>query len=122
MSVHAEQCRCVCARGQTPDEKEALAAIKEAYDLGINFWDVAPFYGGGSAERVPPAASPLPRERVAPPPPHAHWPDRLEGAAEDCPGCKPAAPLLLQGAMCMAGVTASLLLRLLGLPAVALTS
>lgn len=67
MSVHAEQCRCVCARGQTPDEKEALAAIKEAYDLGINFWDVAPFYGGGSAERVPPAASPLPRERVAPP-------------------------------------------------------
>ena len=37
---------------QTPDEKEALAAIKEAYDLGVNFWDTAPFYGAGSAERV----------------------------------------------------------------------
>ncbi|KAK9832647.1 hypothetical protein WJX81_006924 [Elliptochloris bilobata] len=36
----------------TPDEKEALAAIKEAFDLGINFWDTAPFYGAGSAERL----------------------------------------------------------------------
>ena len=37
---------------QTPDEQEALVAIKEAFDLGINFWDTAPFYGAGSAERV----------------------------------------------------------------------
>ena len=43
-----------CVAAQTPDEKEALAAIKEAYELGINFWDTAPFYGAGSAERVRP--------------------------------------------------------------------
>ena len=37
---------------QTPDEDAGLAAIVEAFKKGINFYDTAPFYGGGSAERV----------------------------------------------------------------------
>ncbi len=37
---------------QTPDEEAGLAAIVEAFNKGINFYDTAPFYGGGSAERV----------------------------------------------------------------------
>ena len=48
-----------CDAAQTPDEEEALTAIKEAYELGINFWDTAPFYGSGSAERVRPCCSSL---------------------------------------------------------------
>ena len=37
---------------QTPDEKLALQAVHDAYEQGVNFFDVAPFYGAGSAERV----------------------------------------------------------------------
>ena len=37
---------------QTPDEDAGIAAVKEAIELGINFFDTAPFYGSGSAERV----------------------------------------------------------------------
>ena len=37
---------------QTPDEEAGLAAIVEAFNKGINFYDTAPFYGRGSAERV----------------------------------------------------------------------
>ena len=37
---------------QTPDEKLALQAVHDAYQHGVNFFDVAPFYGAGSAERV----------------------------------------------------------------------
>ena len=53
-----------CDAAQTPDEKEALAAIKEAYELGINFWDTAPFYGSGSAERVRPGCIAAVLDRV----------------------------------------------------------
>ena len=54
----------ICDAAQTPDEKEALAAIKEAYELGINFWDTAPFYGSGSAERVRPGCIAAVLDRV----------------------------------------------------------
>ena len=37
---------------QTPDEEAGLSAIVEAFKKGINFYDTAPFYGAGSAERV----------------------------------------------------------------------
>jgi hypothetical protein len=37
---------------QTPNEEAGLAAIVEAFRKGINFYDTAPFYGGGSAEKV----------------------------------------------------------------------
>ena len=37
---------------QTPDEKLAFQAVQDAYKQGINFFDIAPFYGAGSAERV----------------------------------------------------------------------
>ena len=37
---------------QTPDEDAGIAAVKEAIELGITFFDTAPFYGSGSAERV----------------------------------------------------------------------
>lgn len=36
----------------TPDEDAALAAIKLAFDNGINFFDVAPFYAAGKAEEL----------------------------------------------------------------------
>ena len=39
-------------RPQTPDEKLAFQAVQDAYKQGVNFFDVAPFYGAGSAERV----------------------------------------------------------------------
>ncbi len=29
-----------------------MAAIKLAFDNGVNFFDVAPFYGAGDAERL----------------------------------------------------------------------
>jgi aryl-alcohol dehydrogenase-like predicted oxidoreductase len=37
---------------QTPDEDAALKAIKLAFDNGVNFFDVAPFYAAGKAEEV----------------------------------------------------------------------
>ena len=37
---------------QSPDDKKAMAAIKLAFDNGVNFFDVAPFYGAGDAERL----------------------------------------------------------------------
>ena len=37
---------------QTPDEEAGLNAIVEAFKKGVNFYDTAPFYGAGSAERV----------------------------------------------------------------------
>jgi aryl-alcohol dehydrogenase-like predicted oxidoreductase len=37
---------------QTPDEDAALKAIKLAFDNGVNFFDVAPFYAAGNAEEV----------------------------------------------------------------------
>ena len=30
----------------------AIAAVKEAYKLSVNFFDTAPFYGSGKAEMV----------------------------------------------------------------------
>eukprot|EP00208_Stichococcus_sp_RCC1054_P002897 CAMPEP_0206140554 /NCGR_PEP_ID=MMETSP1473-20131121/9751_1 /ASSEMBLY_ACC=CAM_ASM_001109 /TAXON_ID=1461547 /ORGANISM="Stichococcus sp, Strain RCC1054" /LENGTH=330 /DNA_ID=CAMNT_0053534731 /DNA_START=120 /DNA_END=1112 /DNA_ORIENTATION=+ len=36
----------------SPDDKKAMAAIKLAFDNGVNFFDVAPFYGAGDAERL----------------------------------------------------------------------
>ncbi len=34
------------------DETEAIASVRRAVDLGVNFFDVAPVYGLGHAERV----------------------------------------------------------------------
>lgn len=41
-----------CTLLQTPDEDAALKAIKLAFDNGVNFFDVAPFYAAGKAEEV----------------------------------------------------------------------
>jgi aryl-alcohol dehydrogenase-like predicted oxidoreductase len=38
------------------DEREALAAIRRALDLGVNWIDTAPFYGWGRAEEIVGAA------------------------------------------------------------------
>ena len=46
----------VCSSWQTPDEAVAIAAVKEAYKLSVNFFDTAPFYGSGKAEMVNPWA------------------------------------------------------------------
>ncbi|CAK0739889.1 hypothetical protein CVIRNUC_001206 [Coccomyxa viridis] len=49
----------------TPDEEAGLNAIVEAFKKGINFYDSAPFYGAGSAERLlGRALKKLPREEV----------------------------------------------------------
>lgn len=37
---------------QSPDEKAAFAAVQEAFKNGVNFFDVAPFYASGDAEKV----------------------------------------------------------------------
>lgn len=42
----------VSVDAQSPDDKKAMAAIKLAFDNGVNFFDVAPFYGAGDAERL----------------------------------------------------------------------
>jgi Aldo/keto reductase family len=42
----------LCMLLQTPDEDAALKAIKLAFDNGVNFFDVAPFYAAGKAEEV----------------------------------------------------------------------
>lgn len=45
---------CCLPLAQTPDEDAALKAIKLAFDNGVNFFDVAPFYAAGKAEEVQP--------------------------------------------------------------------
>lgn len=37
---------------QSPDETKAVAAVQEAFKSGVNFFDIAPFYASGDAERV----------------------------------------------------------------------
>lgn len=37
---------------QSPDEDAAMKAVDEAFKSGVNFFDVAPFYASGDAERV----------------------------------------------------------------------
>ena len=37
---------------QSPDEDAAMKAVDEAFKRGVNFFDVAPFYASGDAERV----------------------------------------------------------------------
>jgi L-galactose dehydrogenase len=37
---------------QDIDEAEGVAAVKEAFDLGINFFDTSPFYGDTKSETV----------------------------------------------------------------------
>ena len=37
---------------QSPDEEAAFAAVQEAFKNGVNFFDVAPFYASGDAEKV----------------------------------------------------------------------
>lgn len=34
------------------DEGEGVAAVKEAFDLGINLFDTSPFYGATKSEAV----------------------------------------------------------------------
>lgn len=39
--------------GQEPlDESEAIAAVHEAFKLGINFFDTSPYYGDTRSEKV----------------------------------------------------------------------
>ncbi len=44
--------RCICSDGYPVDEAEAIAAVHAALDGGINYFDVAPAYGGARAETV----------------------------------------------------------------------
>ena len=37
---------------QAIDEDEGVAAVKEAFDLGINFFDTSPYYGDTKSEAV----------------------------------------------------------------------
>lgn len=37
---------------QAIDEDEGVAAVKEAFDLGINFFDTSPYYGDTKSETV----------------------------------------------------------------------
>jgi hypothetical protein len=47
---------CGCRRRrcllQAIDEDEGVAAVKEAFDLGINFFDTSPYYGDTKSETV----------------------------------------------------------------------
>lgn len=46
---------------QDIDEDEGVAAVKEAFDLGINFFDTSPYYGDTKSEtvRLPPSVKGL---------------------------------------------------------------
>ena len=48
--LHLSNC---CRVLQSPNEDQAIAAVHLAVKkYGLNFFDVAPFYAGGDAERV----------------------------------------------------------------------
>lgn len=50
--------------GEVP-ERDAIAAMRRAFEVGINFYDTADAYGDGHAERVMgKALAPLPREEL----------------------------------------------------------
>lgn len=47
------------------DDETAAAAVKRAFELGVNYFDVAPAYGGGTAEgRLGLGLKGLPREKI----------------------------------------------------------
>lgn len=49
----------------SPNQDQAIQAVAEAFKAGINFFDVAPFYGGGDAEKLlGKAIKDLPRDQI----------------------------------------------------------
>ena len=52
-AVLISMCYFYCCWIQEPlDESEAIAAVHEAFKLGINFFDTSPYYGETRSEKV----------------------------------------------------------------------
>ncbi len=52
-AVLRSMCYFYCCWIQEPlDESEAIAAVHEAFKLGINFFDTSPYYGETRSEKV----------------------------------------------------------------------
>lgn len=47
-----------------PDDRESLATLRRALDLGVNFWDTADIYGNGANEELIAKAMPGNREKI----------------------------------------------------------
>ena len=52
VSVMGLGCMSMSHAYGTKDDKESIATLYKALDLGINFWDTADFYGNGENERL----------------------------------------------------------------------
>src|SRR4051794_32126841 len=48
----------------TPDDRESVATLNYALDLGINFWDTADFYGNGKNEELISNVLPANRDKI----------------------------------------------------------